>query len=182
MRKHNGFSALVWNLERNRPWLKSQSVDKNCFHEIQICVSCDAVFFLEFVICINIQFFFCVQLDPLFNILCVQKKNECVPGRNDALWIHLWSKLWSLQLWTHFKQLGPEKVRTSTGFESVTSRYRCELWSYWLSVADCQRHSNQLSYEATDSQWLHSSDRYREVMGSNPVEVLTFFRVLCAIA
>ena len=47
-------------------------------------------FFLEFVICINILFFFCVQLDPSFNILCVQKKNECVPGRNDALWIHLW--------------------------------------------------------------------------------------------
>ena len=47
-------------------------------------------FFLEFVICINIRFFFCVQLDPSFNILCVQKKNECVPGRNDALWIHLW--------------------------------------------------------------------------------------------
>ena len=45
--------------------------------------------FLEFVICINIRFFFCVQLDPSFNILCVQKKNECLSGRNDALWIHL---------------------------------------------------------------------------------------------
>ena len=47
------------------------------------------MFFLAFVICINIRFFFCVQLDPLFHILCVQTENECVPGRNDALWIHL---------------------------------------------------------------------------------------------
>ena len=48
------------------------------------------MFFLAFVIWINIRFFFCVQLDPLFHILCVQKENKCVPGRNDALWIHLW--------------------------------------------------------------------------------------------
>ena len=32
----------------------------------------------------------------------------------------------------------PEKVRTSTGFEPVTLRYRCDV------------RSNQLSYEATD--------------------------------
>ena len=30
-------------------------------------------------------FFFCVQLDPLFYILCVQKTSECVPGRNGAI-------------------------------------------------------------------------------------------------
>ena len=46
-------------------------------------------FFLAFVICINGRFFLCVQLDPLFQNLCVQKENECVPGRNNALWIHL---------------------------------------------------------------------------------------------
>ena len=40
--------------------------------------------------------FFCVQLDPSFNILCVQKKNECVPGRYDALWIHLWIKYFAV--------------------------------------------------------------------------------------
>ena len=28
-------------------------------------------------------------MDPSFNILCVKLKNECIPGRNDALWIHL---------------------------------------------------------------------------------------------
>ena len=44
-------------------------------------VSCNAVFFLEFVICMDIRFFFCVQLDPSFNILCVQQKNKCIPGR-----------------------------------------------------------------------------------------------------
>ena len=46
------------------------------------------MFFLAFVICINIRCFLRVQLDPLFHILCVQKKNDCVPGRNDVLWIH----------------------------------------------------------------------------------------------
>ena len=47
-------------------------------------------------------------------------------------------KKWSSQ-WTQFLQLRKEawkKCRTSTGFESVTSRYRCdalptELWSHW---------------------------------------------------
>ena len=36
------------------------------------------------------------------------------------------SKLWSSQ----FEQL-PEKVRTSTGFEPVTSRYRCDALINW---------------------------------------------------
>ena len=58
------------------------------------------------------------------------------------------------------------------GFEPVTVRYRCNALT-----------SNQLSYEATDSdkilsgcigQSIRASHRYREVMGSNPVEVLTF--------
>ena len=47
-------------------------------------------------------------------------------------------KKWSSQ-WTRFMQLRREaskKFRTSTGFEPVTSRYRCdalptELWSHW---------------------------------------------------
>ena len=47
-------------------------------------------------------------------------------------------KKWSSQ-WTQFMQLCKEawkKFRTSTGFEPVTSRYRCdalptELWSHW---------------------------------------------------
>ena len=47
------------------------------------------MFFLAFVICINIRCFFCIQLDPLFHILCTQKENECIPGRNDTLWIHI---------------------------------------------------------------------------------------------
>ena len=46
---------------------------------------------------------------------------------------------WSSQLWSQFLQLRKEawkKYRTSTGFEPVTSRYRCdalptELWSHW---------------------------------------------------
>ena len=45
---------------------------------------------------------------------------------------------WSSQLWTQFNQLRREawkKFRTSTGFEPVTSRYRCMLY--------------QLSYETT---------------------------------
>ena len=66
----------------------------------------------------------------------------------------------------------PDKVRTSTGFEPVTSR------------AIPVRRSNQLSYETTDvgrsshmsfiAQLVRASHRYHEVTGSNPVEVLTF--------
>ena len=43
------------------------------------------------------------------------------------------SKLWSSQLWTQFKQLriDPVEVRTSTGFEPVTSRYRCDALTNW---------------------------------------------------
>ena len=26
-------------------------------------------------------------MDPLFQVLCVQKENECIPGCNDALWM-----------------------------------------------------------------------------------------------
>lgn len=33
--------------------------------------------------------FFCVHLDPFFNILCIQQKNDCVPGCNESLCIHL---------------------------------------------------------------------------------------------
>ena len=49
------------------------------------------------------------------------------------------NKEWSSQLWSQFLQLRKEawkKFRTSTGFEPVTSRYRCdalstELGSHW---------------------------------------------------
>ena len=51
----------------------------------------------------------------------------------------------------------PEKVRTSTGFEPVTSRNRCDaLTSGFIA------------------QLVRASHRYREVTGSNPLEVLTF--------
>ena len=55
-------------------------------------------------------------------------------------------KKWSSQ-WTQFMQLRKEawkKFRTSTGFEPVTSRYRCdalptELWSHWRwEQVNCQ--------------------------------------------
>ena len=49
----------------------------------------------------------------------------------------------------------PEKVRTSTGFEPVSSRYRCD-WAM-----------KPLTLGAPSYQ-------YREVTGSNPIEVLTF--------
>ena len=82
----------------------------------------------------------------------------------------------------------PENFRTSMGFEPVTLRYRC-------------KRSNQLSYEATAfitariiasldiwsisynhfivvsgfvAQLVRVSHRYREVTGSNHVEVLNF--------
>ena len=55
IRKHNGFSALVWKFTAK--WtVKSRSADKNCFHGTQVCIMVWRCFFLEFVICIN--FFF----------------------------------------------------------------------------------------------------------------------------
>ena len=47
------------------------------------------------------------------------------------------SELWSSQLWTQFKLLRkkPEKVRTSTGFEPVTSRHRCDALTNWAMKA-----------------------------------------------
>ena len=69
--------------------------------------------------------------------------------QGDTLYIHVWfscliavvlkMKKWSSQ-WTQFMQLRKEawkkKFRTSTGFEPMISRYRCdalptELWSHW---------------------------------------------------
>ena len=45
------------------------------------------------------------------------------------------SELWSWQLRMQFKQLRiqekPEKVRTSKGFEPVTSRYQCDALTNW---------------------------------------------------
>ena len=60
-------------------------------------------------------------------------------------------KLWSSQLWTQFLQLRreqlekPEKSRTSTWFEPVTSRYRCDALTNWamkpltLGAGHCSR-------------------------------------------
>ena len=44
------------------------------------------------------------------------------------------SKLWSSQLRRHFMQLRmwkPEKFRTATGFEPVTSWYQCDALTHW---------------------------------------------------
>ena len=65
----------------------------------------------------------------------------------------------------------PEKFRTSTGFEPVTSRFRCDALTNWamkpltLSVATVSGFIAQL---------VRASHRNREVTGSNPVEVLNF--------
>ena len=69
----------------------------------------------------------------------------------------------------------PEKVRTSTGFEPVTSRYRCDALANWAM------------HDATDvGSWsfvssnkpVHNCDDHAPVSRGhgfiNPVEVLTF--------
>ena len=53
------------------------------------------------------------------------------------------------------------------------------VWTRDLAIP--VRCSNQLSYEATNvsgfiAQLVRASHRYREVTGSNPVEVLNFFQ------
>ena len=76
-------SRLPWNLRNS---IISLLWEIRMFNFLVNCAV--RVFFLEFVVCINIQFFF---LRPIgLYILCIQQKNECVPGRIDALWIHLW--------------------------------------------------------------------------------------------
>ena len=82
----------------------------------------------------------------------------------------------------------PEKFRTSTGFEPVTSRFRCDALTNWamkpLTLGAC--HLWVLMVPSGMNQWqapnvssfiaqlVRASHRNREVTGSNPVEVLNF--------
>ena len=85
-------------------------------------------------------------------------------------------------------------IRTSTGFEPVTSRYRCDtltnwamkpltlgaghLWVLMFPWRMNQRWNDILNcgYEI---KWRYDPRNYRDVTGSNPVEVLPeFFRLL----
>ena len=113
----------------------------------------------------------------------------------------------------------PEKFRTSTGFEPVTSRYRCDALTNWAtkpltlgaghlwvvmfpwgmnqrwndiwigSYMNCRYHfivDSFLTGTLQPTKWPapnvsgfvaqldRASHRYREVTGSNPVEVLQF--------
>ena len=71
--------------------MKSQSVDKVVFTRYKFAYR--VTLFFPGVCNLHKQsFFFCVQLDPSFNI-------ECVPGRNDALWMHLCSGKFSCLCW-----------------------------------------------------------------------------------
>ena len=106
-------------------------------------------------------------------------------------------KLWSSQLWTQLLE-EPEKFRTLTGFEPVTSRFRCDALTNWamkpltlgaghLWVLILPWGMNQwtkwyikwIIYKLPApnvsgfiAQLVTASHRYREVTGSNPVEVL----------
>ena len=64
--------------------MESQSLVKNRFHDTQICILCDAIVFPGVCNLHKHSFFFCIQLilDPLFNILCVRQKNECILAHN----------------------------------------------------------------------------------------------------
>ena len=94
-------------------------------------------------------------------------------------------KLWSSQLWTQFVQLRiqkPEKFRISTGFEPLTSRYRCDALTNW-AMKPRTFIPNELirthkwptpNVRGFIAQLVRASHRYREVTGWNPVEVLNF--------
>ena len=73
------------------------------------------------------------------------------------------SEEWSSQLSTHFMQLRKRSPKKIHDFNVICT---CDL-------AIPVRRSNQLSYEATDVG-SRSCVLYREVTGSNPVEVLNF--------
>ena len=111
-------------------------------------------------------------------------------------------KLWSSQLRTQFYNCveKPEKFRSSTGFEPVTSRFRCDALTNWamkpLTLAHIR--SSYDSFHIPFHHWfiphgtirthkwpapnvsgfiaqlVRASHRNREVTGSNPVEVLNF--------
>ena len=81
----------------------------------------------------------------------------------------------------------PEKVRTSTGFEPVTSRYRCDdltNWAmtpltlgtghFWVIISPWRMDVTWYMKCGFIAQLVRVSHREREVTGSNPVEVLTF--------
>ena len=79
----------------------------------------------------------CSQCKTLFSP-CKWNVTTIVPLTNAYEINHIWElqewnqmkNEWSSQLWTQFMQLHkkPEnkKIRTSTGFEPVTSQYRCD--------------------------------------------------------
>ena len=71
----------------------------------------------------------------------------------------------SSQWWTQFMQLRKRSSKKLHDFNGICTR----------DLAIPLRRSNQLSYEATDVG-SRSCVRYREVTGSNPVEVLNFFQ------
>ena len=74
------------------------------------------------------------------------------------------SELWSSQLWTQFKQLCMMEASKSQDFNGV---WTCELT---IPV----RHSNQLSYEATDVvSWLFVSSN--EPVSMNEKWYMTYF-------
>ena len=87
------------------------------------------------------------------------------------------------------------KIRTSTGFEPVTSQYRSGSFFIWFHFRSSLVHDSFHIHHSHSSFWLEhmnpqltcpnvsgfiaqlvrASHRYREVTGSNPVEVLNFF-------
>ena len=74
-----------------------------------------------------------------------------------------------------------KKFRTSTGFEPVTSRYWCDALTNWAMKPDVGSRSITHNWPAPNvsgfiAQLVRASHWYREVTGSNPVEVLNFFQ------
>ena len=93
------------------------------------------------------------------------------------------SEEWSLQLWSQAIAINAIAQRILKKIQ-----YFNEVWARDLTIlVQCP---NQLSYEAIDVesrsvvgsyvQLVRASHRYREVTGSNPIEVLNFFQAsLC---
>ena len=119
----------------------------------------------------------------------------------------MWSDIWNvsyieLRIWNQVShdhrscernlsncEQKPEKVRTSTGFEPVTSRYRCDALTNWMfqymkhfiyhftSILHALIRTHKWpapNVSGVIAQLVRASHQYREVTGSNPVEVLTF--------
>ena len=131
------------------------------------------------------------------NLLATLKVKSEIHIHQNSLYVLFQNqvKLWSSQLWTQFLQLRREtwKFRTSTGFEPVTSLYRCDALTNWamkpltLGAGHLWANSKNCVHNCEDHSftWFHIRSSYmihfiyHFIIYSKMAAMLVFF---CLIA